>query len=230
MGRLGNKLLLHGLAIVSTCFILWKLMYGEVMTVALFIGCCFLVGQFTTNMVIIFATALTVSYLFMTGKIIKEGMKGMKGTKGMKREGMENEEDGKEDGKEDSKEDEKEEDKKETIKVNTTSKGADLPATYINKKEKSSDASEQEQFEVGRRKPHSIDYAATIEDAYGELNKLVGSDGIKQLTNDTQRLMKQQLQLAESMQSIAPMMDSLAPLMDKATSFLEMTKGITPTK
>ena len=51
-----------------------------------------------------------------------------------------------------------------------------------------------------------IDYASTIEDAYDDLNKILGSDGIKNLTNDTQNLMQQQLQLAEAMKNMTPLM------------------------
>ena len=55
-----------------------------------------------------------------------------------------------------------------------------------------------ESFEVGRAKRgggYNIDYASTIEDAYDELNKIIGGDGIQKLTGDTQNLMKQQMQL-----------------------------------
>jgi hypothetical protein len=53
-----------------------------------------------------------------------------------------------------------------------------------------------------------IDYASTIEDAYDDLNKILGSDGIKNLTNDTQNLMQQQMQLAEAMNNMAPLMEN----------------------
>ena len=61
----------------------------------------------------------------------------------------------------------------------------------------SADAAKKEDFEVGRRKNGAakIDYASTIEDAYDDLNKILGSDGIKRLTDDTQGLMKQQMEL-----------------------------------
>jgi hypothetical protein len=81
-----------------------------------------------------------------------------------------------------------------------------------------------ESFEVGRSKKNSkgynIDYASTVEDAYDELNKLLGSDGIKRLTNDTQSLMKQQLQLAESMKGMQPLIAGMAPLMQQAQGLL----------
>jgi hypothetical protein len=78
-------------------------------------------------------------------------------------------------------------------------------------------------FEVGRAKNGGakIDYAATVEGAYDELNKILGSDGIKSLTNDTQRLMKQQMALAESMKTIEPMMEKMGPLAAQAQKMLE---------
>jgi hypothetical protein len=51
-----------------------------------------------------------------------------------------------------------------------------------------------------------VDYAATVEDAYGDLNKILGGDGIKRLTDDTQKLMGQQVQLAEAMKNMTPLM------------------------
>lgn len=69
-------------------------------------------------------------------------------------------------------------------------------------------------FEPGRAKNrgHDIDYAATIEDAYDELNNILGSDGIQRLTSDTQNLMKQQMQLAEAMKGMTPVIKSIEPM------------------
>jgi hypothetical protein len=71
-------------------------------------------------------------------------------------------------------------------------------------------------FEAGRRKNrgYDIDYATTVEDAYDQLNNILGSDGIQRLTSDTQNLMKQQMQLAKAMESMGPMMQSLAPMVE----------------
>ena len=79
-----------------------------------------------------------------------------------------------------------------------------------------STGSEQQGFEAGRKKNkgYDIDYATTVEDAYDELNNILGSDGIQRLTSDTQNLMKQQMQLAEAMKSMGPMMESLAPMVE----------------
>lgn len=57
-----------------------------------------------------------------------------------------------------------------------------------------------------RKKHPRLDYASTVEDAYGDLNQILGGDGIKRLTEDTQKLMNQQLQLADAMQSLTPLL------------------------
>ena len=93
----------------------------------------------------------------------------------------------------------------------------------MSKKEKKSD----ESFEVGRKKGkggYNIDYASTVEDAYDELNKIIGSDGVKRLTADTQGLMKQQLQLTEAMNGMQPMIEQMGPLMDRVQMMMGSLK------
>ena len=65
---------------------------------------------------------------------------------------------------------------------------------------------------INNKKNNRIDYAATVEDAYSDLSKILGGDGIKNLTSDTQKLMKQQLQLAEAMQSMTPLLEQAKSL------------------
>lgn len=77
-----------------------------------------------------------------------------------------------------------------------------------------STGTEQDGVETVQRKNrgNNIDYAATVEDAYEELNNILGSDGIQRLTADTQNLMKQQLQLARAVENMTPMLNSLTPM------------------
>jgi hypothetical protein len=63
------------------------------------------------------------------------------------------------------------------------------------------------------KKNNRIDYASTVEDAYDDLNKVLGGDGIKRLTDDTQKLMGQQMKLAEAMKSMTPLMTQAKELM-----------------
>ena len=63
------------------------------------------------------------------------------------------------------------------------------------------------------KKNNRVDYAATVEDAYDDLNKILGGDGIKRLTGDTQKLMGQQMQLAEAMKSMTPLLGQAKELL-----------------
>lgn len=53
-----------------------------------------------------------------------------------------------------------------------------------------------------------LDYASTMEAAYDNLDKMLGSDGIQNLTKDTQKLMSQQQELFQTMNTMAPMLQS----------------------
>ena len=81
----------------------------------------------------------------------------------------------------------------------------------------------EEAFEIKRKKTKNgfdVDYASTVEDAYDELNKIIGGDGVKKLTSDTQNLMQQQLQLAEAMKGMQPLIEGIAPLMEQAKGLI----------
>ena len=95
----------------------------------------------------------------------------------------------------------------------TTSVNNGAPASEVSTSPNNA-AQDKQGFEAGRRKNrgYNIDYATTIEDAYDELNNILGSDGIQRLTNDTQNLMKQQMQLAEAMKGMTPLIESIQPM------------------
>ena len=65
-----------------------------------------------------------------------------------------------------------------------------------------------------------LEPTADIEEAYDNLNNVLGSDGINRLTQDSQRLMKQQVELAESMKAMGPLMQNMEPLMKQAQEMM----------
>jgi len=92
----------------------------------------------------------------------------------------------------------------EAVTTNTTTSDPTVPAP---------NGSEKAAFSNPYDKRGSrLDYAATVEDAYGDLNKILGGDGIKNLTADTQKLMTQQLQLADAMKSMTPLLEQAKSL------------------
>ena len=64
-----------------------------------------------------------------------------------------------------------------------------------------------------RHKP-KVDYAGTLESAYDNLDKLLSSDAIKSMTEDTGRLAEKQKQLMGSIEKIQPVMDKAKGILD----------------
>ena len=81
------------------------------------------------------------------------------------------------------------------------------------KKEEKKEEDNEEEFTGFRKNNNQLDYAATVENAYGDLDKILGSDGIKNLTRDTERLMKEQQKLGKVMENMGPMVGQVKEMM-----------------
>uniref|UniRef100_A0A6C0H6L4 Uncharacterized protein n=1 Tax=viral metagenome TaxID=1070528 RepID=A0A6C0H6L4_9ZZZZ len=68
--------------------------------------------------------------------------------------------------------------------------------------------SKSEPFSGKKKNNYRIDYASTLESAYSNLDKILGKDGIQNLTNDTQKLMKNQKELFDSMKGMMPVLNN----------------------
>ena len=60
--------------------------------------------------------------------------------------------------------------------------------------------------EEGTGKKPKLDYAATLESAYDNLDNLLGSDAIRNMSEDTQRLADKQKKLMSNIKNLEPMM------------------------
>ena len=190
---LTNSWVLKIVFITSFVSVLSYIVLGNLNAFAFFVVLAALIRYFSRNMIIILGVPLILVNLYVFNKSTKEGLE--------------------------NNDDKKVSQAKVIDKLNSDKRTQDsTPITppIIGRKT-------DESFEVGRPKKggaHDIDYASTIEDAYDELNKILGSDGIKRLTDDTQGLMKQQAQLAESMKGMAPLIQGMAPMMKQAQAIL----------
>ena len=78
-----------------------------------------------------------------------------------------------------------------------------------------------------------IDYAATLEQAYDNLEKMLGSDGLKGLTNETKQLVGQQQNLMKTLNNMAPILNNAKqtlsdlnmPSMDKLQDVMKSLNG-----
>jgi hypothetical protein len=180
-------------------------MTGKTKSVIAFILIAYLVSLFSKNMIIILAVPLFVISFLMAGNHIREGL-------------INNE----------KKESEKGKEKEEPVKKAPAKKvappkkidhqvidGSDAEPTDVSVPEGSEDLDNTPKSGMTTmyKKNNRIDYASTVENAYDDLNKILGGDGIKRLTGDTQKLMGQQMQLAEAMKSMTPLLGQAKELL-----------------
>ena len=181
---------------------------GKYRAIALFVLVGYLVSNFNKNMIIVLLVPLILTSLFASSFI---------------KEGLENNE---------TNDQAKKNDQKETNDESETNENDSTPKTDKNKKQKDASKNSVKVASTGEgvvaeksnnggadpkpnekfsnpydKRNNRVDYAATVEDAYGDLNKILGGDGIKNLTADTQKLMEQQLQLANAMKSMTPLLE-----------------------
>ena len=206
---LTNKWVLNIVAFLAFLNVIGYAVMGNLNNAAFFIVLAVLVRYFSKNMIIVLGVPLILVNLFN----FKNGSYQFEGI-----EGMENNTDGASD---------KSSQKNILNKALEDKNKKDTPIIVPNDGGvvSSNVADDKSGFEVGRRKNggSKIDYATTIEDAYDQLNQILGSDGVKSLTDDTQKLMQQQMELAKSMEAMTPLIKGIMPMAEKAQ---EMMKGM----
>jgi hypothetical protein len=90
-----------------------------------------------------------------------------------------------------------------------------------------------------------INYAATVEKAYEDLDSLIGKDGIDKMTQDTAKLVDQQNKLLKNLESMTPLLENTGKLLnsmpingnggmtgiqDSITSVISSLKGMSGSK
>ena len=217
-----NKYVLYLVAFVALINLLGYMAMGKNICVLLFILIAVITSYFSKNMIFVLAVPTFLVGFFAVCDAVKSVREGMK-------EGVHND-DHKEEGNEKKGNgdtevvEEEEEEITESLKNQKGSDTDEEPeAAEDTKKGKT------ENYRNSGKKGDRIDYASTLEDAYSNLNNMIGKDGIKNLTRDTKALMDQQMQLATAMKGMQPligqakeMMNSLGELGDMET----LTKGL----
>lgn len=175
MKFLENKYMLYLVFAVSIIKLISNMVSGENEKVILFILIGIVSAFFSKNMTIILLIPLVLTSIYGASQF--EGLKN-KGDK---------------EGEGDKEEDDEEPKKKpDTLpEIITGPDASDLTTT----------TDSMTLYKKNKR----VDYASTLEDAYGDLNNILDSDGIKNLTGDTKKLMEQQKQLAGALKNMTPL-------------------------
>ena len=87
------------------------------------------------------------------------------------------------------------------------------------KKNEENSTEEMSNNDVKETKPKekmqpNIDYAATLEQAYDNLDNLIGQDGIKKMGEQTERLASKQKELMQNIESMGPMLEKAGSMLN----------------
>lgn len=208
-----DKYVLYFVFFLSLTNLLGYLMVGNYRAIAVFVLLGYMLSFYTKNMIIILSVPLVLTSVLLVGKRVKEGMENNNIKKDEKKDSTENDkkdstESAKKDSTESVKMDSMESAKMDNKKVNKENKQIDIKLESVKpKNDEPIEDDKKEHYTGYKRKNNRLDYAATIENAYGDLTNILGKGGIKGLTEDTQKLMSQQLELADAMKNMTPLLD-----------------------
>ena len=221
-----NKFVLYGSLFVVLLSILRHLANRNINAIILMALIGLVMSYFSKNMIIVLLTAFASVFLLeMVGS--RGAMEGMKTKEGAENNGdkeADKEADKKADKEADKKADKKpakKADKKETVntekggKKNTKQGMTKLsPASYDGKDGDGDDDSSGGPKGISENR---IDYASTLEQAYDNIENIIGEDGVRGLTDQTKSLMNQQKQLMENMKDMGPLLKSAEGFMKQVT-------------
>ena len=182
---LQNKYVLYLVLFIAVTNILGYLAIEDFRSLMVFIAVAALASHFSKNMIVVLGSALIGTNVLYASSRMREGFQEGKNADNEKIKTAMRE---------------KEERKKEQM---TVSEG------------KPDNAELEEVEEDVEVKTPRVDYAATMEIAYDNLNKMLGEGGMQNLTKDTKGLMDQQKDLMKQLKDFAPLMEQAGNMLDK---------------
>jgi hypothetical protein len=209
---LNNKYFLYFMVFISASNVLGYLVTNKLHAVVFFALTSFLTSRFSNNMSVILLVGIILTNFFASSRMFKEGLEN-KTSPSVEKVSERDPEIAKAIPavkKSSTNEEVKTELQK---KQDETDENVDINNTDLNKsKDKGLQGygekiSNNKKTKVDENFGPRLDYAATIEQSYQNLDNLLGTDSIKQLTNDTQKLMKQQQNLFNTMNQMVPVLE-----------------------
>lgn len=202
------------------------LMFRQFDAIIFFVIVSVISSHFSKNMIVVMLAAIVSTNLAISIKVI-----------GKVKEGMANKDD--KEKKDDKNKDNKKKDVKNELGKTKDSK-APKPAECKGKNCKKQgftqqlhpariNAADGDHDEDYESEP-TVDYASTLESAYDNLDKLLSSDAINNMSDDTHRLAEKQQMLMGNINKLQPMMEKAGSLleglnMDKMTGMLDNLGG-----
>jgi len=204
-----NSLLKDKNVLYITLFIAIANLFGFLMlrqmdAIVFFLIVGFLTSYFSKNMIIIMVVAILSTNFLIGTKLLGKAIK----------EGLDNPEKKEEDKKvDDKKVDDKKDEQTTPVCYDPNDKTKVITCPVKNNKLGFTTLSPASIHE-GEDSDHKVDYASTLESAYDNLDKLLGSEAIRTMTQDTQRLAEKQQVLMGNIKQLQPMMQNAGKMLD----------------
>lgn len=232
-----NKFVLYGSLLLVLLSILRHLANRNVNAVVLMALIGLVMSNFSKNMIVVLLTAVISVFLLemLDSQGVMEGMKTKEDAAKNSDDANEKDEDDGDSEKSDDKkaDDKKADDKKASNKIkekntpmnkNKTKKAPAktekqgmtklAPAKY---NEGADDDDDDESGGVKGNSANRIDYASTLEQAYDNIENIIGEEGVRGLTDQTKSLMNQQKELMNNMKDMGPLLKSAEDFMKQIT-------------
>jgi hypothetical protein len=183
---LTNKYVLYLTLFVAIMHIIGYIAIGNEDAIIFFVVIGILSTFFSNNMIIILVIAIVATNVFLTRSVVQEGLEN--NIKKKKREYL-------------TKQQQKElaEEKTEEFTQQNIKPSQPAPVTES-----------EEDEAIG----HRIDYASTLEQAYDNLQQMLGPDGINGLSKETKNLVFQQKSLMKNLNDMAPVLKTAKETLD----------------
>ena len=215
---LTNKYILYLVLFLSCLFLFSLLLAKKMCLIIIFALIGYIIWFYNKNMTIVLGLSLIITFIANLGVKVKEGLENMStdttsvtGTKPKPATTT-----------------------PATTTPATTSTTATTatPSTTATASTTATPSTETMNNISGKR--NRLDYASTVEDAYDDLSKILGGDGIKRLTGDTKQLLEQQVQLVDAMKTMTPLIETAKGLlnglnMDGLNGLTDIAQKLMPT-
>lgn len=196
-----DKNVLYVVFILAILNILGYLLVQNIEAVVFFLVVGFLTTYFSKNMTIVLMVSIIATSLFTSTrpKRVREGMDNKKGVSDKKTKEVNASVD---------------KSKKNTDSDNEDS-GDDNSDDNGDDNDDDDKPTEGMAVSSGKKKGHFVSHADNLQNAFAQLNKTVGKDGIEGLTGQTGKLIQQQENLMKNIEGMKPFLDTAQSFMDK---------------
>ena len=190
---LTNKYILYLVLFLSCLFLFSLLLAKNICLIIIFALIGYIIWFYNKNMTIVLGLSLIITFIASLGVKVKEGLENMStdttsvtGTKPKSAT---------------------------TPPATPPATTTTTPATTTTTPATTTTPSTETMNNISGKR-NRLDYASTVEDAYDDLSKILGGDGIKRLTGDTQQLLEQQVQLVDAMKTMTPLIETAKGLLN----------------